>query len=215
MIIRNKSEFSDSIKKIQNKYIMSKKFSTTTADYLEWDQMLNLVHKLFKDEKYKMSLFIALGCFWGLRVSDLTALKWEQILNVDEIIIVEKKTKKKRVINISAQLKQHILNCHQIIDPVGFPYVFVSQKKCVYSTQRLNVMLKEIKATYKLSVKNFSCHSLRKTFGRQIFELSGENSEMALIKLMEIFNHSNMGITKRYLGLKDEEIKEAYELLRF
>lgn len=54
---------------------MSKKFSSTTADFLEWDQMLNLVHKLFKKENYKMSLFIALGSFWGLRVSDLTLLK--------------------------------------------------------------------------------------------------------------------------------------------
>lgn len=215
MIIKDKSEYYDAIKKIQNKYTMSKKFSTTTADYLEWDQMLNLVHKLFKDENYKMSLFIALGCFWGLRVSDLTALKWEQILNVDEIIIVEKKTKKKRKITINPQLKQHILECHAKINPIGFLYVFVSQKKCVYSTQRLNVMLKEIKATYKLSIKNFSCHSLRKTFGRQVFSMSGENSEMGILKLMEIFRHSNMSVTKVYLGLKDEEIKEAYELLRF
>ena len=45
--------------------------------------------------------------------------------------------------------------------------------------------------------------------------MSGENSEMALVKLMEIFNHSNMSITKRYLGLKDQEIREAYDLLRF
>ena len=45
--------------------------------------------------------------------------------------------------------------------------------------------------------------------------MSGENSEMALIKLMQIFMHSNMNITKRYLGLKDEEIKEAYDLLKF
>jgi integrase len=83
------------------------------------------------------------------------------------------------------------------------------------ATQRLNVMLKEIIATYYLNIKNFSCHSIRKTFGRQVFNMSGDNSEMALIKLMEIMNHSNMGITKRYLGLKDDEIKEAYDLLRF
>jgi integrase len=194
---------------------MSKKFSTTTADHLEWDQMLNLVHKLYKEEKYKMSLFIALGCFWGLRVSDLTSLKWEDILNVNEITITEKKTKKKRVISINPQLKQLIQDCFEKINPVGFQHVFVSQKKSVYSTQRLNILLKEIKSTYKLNIKNFSCHSLRKTFGRQVFNMSGDNSEMALIKLMEIFNHSNMGITKRYLGLKDEEIKEAYDLLRF
>ncbi len=83
------------------------------------------------------------------------------------------------------------------------------------ATQRLNVMLKEIIATYYLNIKNFSCHSIRKTFGRQVFNMSGDNSEMALIKLMEIMNHSNMEITKRYLGLKDQEIKEAYDLLRF
>ena len=194
---------------------MSKKFSTTTADYLDWEQMLNLIHKLYKDEKYKMSLLIALGCFWGLRISDLTALKWEQILNVDEITIIEKKTNKKRMISVNPQLKQHILDCYKKINPIGFQYVFVSQKKSVYTTQRINVMLKEIKATYKLTIRNFSSHSLRKTFGRQVFNRSGENSEMALIKLMEIFNHSNMGITKRYLGLKDEEIKEAYDLLKF
>ncbi|MFZ4726252.1 MAG: tyrosine-type recombinase/integrase [Paludibacter sp.] len=194
---------------------MSKKFSNTTADYLEWDQMLNLVHKLYKEEKYKMSLFIALGCFWGLRVSDLTSLKWEDILNVNEITITEKKTKKKRVFSINPQLKQLIQDCHEKINPIGFQYVFVSQKKVVYSTQRLNILLKEIKATYKLNIKNFSCHSLRKTFGRQVFNMSGDNSEMALIKLMEIFNHSNMSLTKRYLGLKNDEIKEAYDLLRF
>lgn len=69
--------------------------------------------------------------------------------------------------------------------------------------------------TYKLNIKNFSSHSLRKTFGRQVFNMSGENSEMALIKLKQIFMHSNMGITKRYLGLKNEEIKETYDLLKF
>ena len=177
--------------------------------------MLNLVHKIYKDENYKMSFFIALGSFWGLRVSDLIALKWEQILNVNEIIIIEKKTNKKRFISISPQLKQHICDCHQKINPIGSQHVFVSQKKGVFTTQRINVMLKEIKATYKLNIKNFSSHSLRKTLGRQVFNMSGDNSEMALIKLMEIFNHSNMSITKRYLGLKDEEIKEAYDLLRF
>jgi len=29
-------------------------FSTTTADYLDWDHMLNIIYRLSKDEKYKM-----------------------------------------------------------------------------------------------------------------------------------------------------------------
>ena len=81
--------------------------------------------------------------------------------------------------------------------------------------ERQAVILKEIKKKYRLKVKNFSCHSLRKTFGRQVYTMNGENSELALVKLMELFNHSSVAITKRYLGLRQEEILETYDCLTF
>lgn len=59
---------------------MSQKHSYTTADYLPWDTMLNLVHRLYKDGDYRTSLLVACGSFFGLRISDLLALTWEQIL---------------------------------------------------------------------------------------------------------------------------------------
>lgn len=46
-------------------------------------------------------------------------------------------------------------------------------------------MLKEIKKKYRLQIGNFSCHSLRKTFGRQVYNMNNDNSELALVKLME------------------------------
>ena len=61
-----------------NTLIMSQKHSYTTADYLPWDTMLNLTHKLFKDGRDKMSLLVACGSFFGLRISDLLSLSWEQ-----------------------------------------------------------------------------------------------------------------------------------------
>ena len=75
--------------------------------------------------------------------------------------------------------------------------------------------MKDIRKKYRLKIKNFSCHSLRKTFGRQVYNMNSENSELALIKLMELFNHSNVAITKRYLGLRQEEILETYDVLSF
>ncbi|MBQ4083106.1 MAG: site-specific integrase, partial [Bacteroidaceae bacterium] len=40
---------------------MSLKYTKTTADYLQWDEAMNLIRKLAKDGNYKMSLLIALG----------------------------------------------------------------------------------------------------------------------------------------------------------
>lgn len=195
---------------------MSLKYSTTTADYMQWDEMTNLVRRLSKDGNYKMSLLIAVGCFWGLRISDILSLRWETILYVDEFTILEKKTGKMRTIRINPQLKKHIAECYKHIQPVSIKSpILVSQKGTTFSIQRINVLLKEIKARYKVKVKNFSCHSLRKTFGRQVYNQNSENAELALVKLMELFNHSSVSITKRYLGLRQEEILETYDSLSF
>lgn len=195
---------------------MSLKYSQTTSDYLQWGEAINLIRSLSKDRNYKMLLLIAIGCFWGLRISDILSLRWNQILNVDEFSIIEHKTGKQRTIRINQQLKRHITNCYKQINPIGINApILVSQKGTVYTIQRINIILKEIKAKYKLSVKNFSCHSLRKTFGRQVYNQNSDNAELALVKLMELFNHSNVAITKRYLGLRQEELLNTYDCLSF
>ena len=195
---------------------MSLKYSTTTADYLVWSDAMNLIRKLAKDENYKMSLLIALGCFTGLRISDILALRWEQILSTEEFTIIEKKTGKKRVLRLNSQLQHHIQECYEHIKPISVKSpILVSQKGTIFTVQRINVILKEIKKKYRLKIKNFSCHSLRKTFGRQVYNMNSENSELALVKLMELFNHSSIAITKRYLGLRQEEILETYDCLSF
>ena len=195
---------------------MSLKYSQTTSDYLQWGEAINLIRSLSKDRDYKMSLLIAIGCFWGLRISDILSLRWNQILNVDEFSIIEHKTGKQCTIRINQQLKRHITNCYKQINPIGINApILVSQKGTVYTIQRINIILKETKAKYKLSVKNFSCHSLRKTFGRQVYKQNSDNAELALVKLMELFNHSNVAITKRYLGLRQEELLNTYDCLSF
>ena len=190
---------------------MSLKYSSTTADYLVWSDAMNLIRKLAKDDNYKISLLIALGCFTGLRISDILALRWKQIIDTDEFTVIEKKTGKVRTIRLNPQLQEHIRECYEHIKPVGINApILVSQKGTVFSVQRINIILKEVKKKYKLKIKNFSCHSLR-----QVYNMNCDNSELALVKLMELFNHSSVAITKRYLGLRQEEILQTYESLSF
>lgn len=187
-----------------------------TSDYLEWDTAMSLIRKLFKDKNYRMSLLIGCGCFFGLRISDILTLTWEMLLDDDKFTLNEKKTNKRRVVKINADFQQHIKQCH---DALGIKNdnekCFLSQKKVVYSTQRINVLFKEIKKKYNLKIEHFSTHTMRKTFGRKVFESAGENANMALMRLSELFNHSNVSVTKIYLGIREKELLETYDLLDF
>ena len=195
---------------------MSAKFSQTTSDYLEWNQSMNLIRNLYNDGNYKISLLVSFGSFWGLRISDILSLKWDQVYNLDEFTIVEKKTRKNREIKINPQLKRHISDCYLKIKPRTLSeFIFTSQKGSIYSVQRINVILKDLRTKYNLKIKNFSSHSLRKSFGREIFNRSAENAELAIVKLSQLFNHSNPAITRRYLGISQKELLDTYDILSF
>jgi len=195
---------------------MSAKYSRTTADYLSWDQNLNLIRKLFNDGDYRISLLVAIGSFWGLRISDILKLKWEDILDKNEIVMVENKTHKSREIKINPQLKQHIKECYSQLDLKSTDQpVFLSQKNSIYSVQRVNVIFKSLKTKYNLTISNYSTHSMRKTFGREVFTKSGTNAEIALVKLSQLFNHSSVMVTRRYLGISREELLQTYDTLSF
>ena len=204
------------VKNIKFESIMSLRNTKTTADYIPFDSAINLIHRLFKDKNFVMSLFVATGIFTGLRIHDLRDLRWNQLLQGGVMTIIEHKTKKERKIKLNPDFVEHVKLCYEAIG-IKNPneHCFLSQKKTVISTQWFNRLLKQIRNKYHVPCKNISCHSLRKTMGRAIFEKSEENSEMALIKLSEVFGHSNTQITRRYLGLKQEEILEAYDLLSF
>lgn len=197
---------------------MSLKNSYTTSDYLQWDSATNLVRKLYRDKNYRISLLIGCGIFFGLRISDLLQLTWDMLLDKDaKFVIIEKKTGKRREVRINKEFQKHIKDCYFALDIQNLNELcFLSGrgKNKVYSTQWVNIVLKDLKNRYSLKIDHLSTHSLRKTFGRRVFE-SSENAELALVKLMELFNHSSVAITKRYLGLRQEEILQAYDCLSF
>ena len=178
--------------------------------------MLNLVRRLYKDGDYRMSLLIGCGSFFGLRISDLLTLSWDMLLDSDSFVLTEQKTGKKRIVRVNSDYRKHIVDCFNALHITDrTEKCFLSRKKVAYSVQRINVRLKEIKAKYGIKVEHLSTHSLRKTFGRKVVESAGENSEMALIKLSELFNHSSPQITRRYLGIRHEELMEVYDELSF
>jgi site-specific recombinase XerD len=184
---------------------MSLKNSITTSDYLNFDSALNKALKIIKTEKnYKIGFLVVFGINSGLRISDILKITHEDLKN-DSITLMESKTNKKRVIKLNDNIKKaYVLLQERGTNDKGA--IFLTNQKTVYSRQYINRTLKEIFGSKSLSI---STHSLRKTFGRRVWE-NNQESDKALIYLSEIFNHSSTAITKRYLGIRQEEFDDIY-----
>ena len=187
-----------------------------TSNALEWDSMLTLIRRLYRDGNYRMSLLIGCGCFFGLRISDLLTLNWSQLLDDDKFVIYEQKTGKRRVVKINRGFQKHIRDCHNALHIENDEEkCFLSRKKMVYSTQRINILFKQIKKDYNLKIEHFSTHSLRKTFGRKVYQSAGSDAPMALARLQNLFGHSSPKISLIYLGITQNELESTYDLLEF
>ena len=103
-------------------------------------------------------------------------------------------------------------------EPFGQPapeqYIFLSPRTGKpYSLEYINRLLKVFKVRYRLPIRAFSTHTFRKTFGRYVYELMGRSAE-GLILLNQIFRHSNLETTRRYIGLAQEDIDKVFDSIR-
>jgi integrase len=196
---------------------MSLKGSTTTTTYLEWNDFISLITRLEKDENYKFCLLISIGVFTGLRISDLLTLKYSDLLNNETFYIKEKKTQKQRSIKVNKDLKEivnRIVQKSKINDLEQLIFINKYGTKSIDKSY-VNVKLKEIIKLYRIRLEgNVSTHTFRKTLGRRVMEVNNYSNE-SLILLMDLFGHSSMSITKRYLGIREQEIHNVYDSLTF
>lgn len=180
----------------------------TTTSGMDWNSMIGLTDRLKRDGHHRDYLLITMGSYFGLRISDLLSIKWKDVFEKDELIIVESKTRKSRKITINDKVKEAIRHCSsESIDQNQF--IFANRWGGVLSVSYINRRLKVIFAKYSVRVQNPSSHTLRKTFGKRIYEMDGE-SDRALIYLSDIFGHSSTAITRRYIGITQELIKGVY-----
>jgi len=171
------------------------------ATYLDFDSTLNSAMKLMKqDINPTFGLLVVTGINLGLRISDLLELTYGD-LRGEFITIKEGKTGKDRTLKIN----DHIHTAVALFSKENGNFkAFRSQKDSVYSIQQVNRLIKQY---YKGA--DISSHSLRKTFGRRVWN-NNQQSEKALMYLSELFNHSSIALTRRYLGIRQEELDDIY-----
>ena len=183
---------------------------------MDWDQFRSLISKLERDKEYKYCLLISCGVFTGLRISDLLQLRFSQFENSDILTVQEKKTKKTRRIKINPDLKTIVERIKEkMVVTNTDQYIFLNR----YGTKPIdkswvNVELKRIFKKYGIELEgNVSSHMFRKTLGNRVLKLNNYSNE-SIVLLMELFGHSSVALTKRYLGIREREISNVYDSLR-
>lgn len=150
---------------------------------------------------------IIMGLHTALRISDILSLKWEALYRFDtgayaaHLLIHEKKTGKPSLIALNRQV-QTALEEHRIARvPKPADYIFSKKSNPaapLSRSQAYRIIKKAASETLKET--NISCHSLRKTFGYHAWQQG-----ISPVLLMDIYNHSSYHITKRYLGIVQDE----------
>lgn len=169
---------------------------------------------------YRNRLLIILGLNTALRISDILSLKWNDTYDFEKkkyknhIIITEQKTGKMSQIYINSNVldalkdsKEYLEQRNQVI--TSNTYLFNHSNKNVPITRSQAFRIVKEAADYYSISGVISCHSLRKTFGYHAWK---QGASPAL--LVTIFNHSSFNITKRYLGIEQDDKDKIFKKIK-
>ena len=155
---------------------------------------------------------IVIGICTALRIGDLLRVTWEDVYDEKRgdfrthIILTERKTGKQKTIALNKQA----VNALRLLYPNRRgAFVFQSNRKedkAISRVQAWRVIRAAAEAIGLAGV--IACHSLRKTFGYFAWK-----SGVLPVMLMDIFNHSSFEITRRYLGISQDDRDKVYSHL--
>lgn len=181
---------------------------STTQPIRRSEDIQSLKNYFLERGEYRNYLLVTFGLNTALRISDILNLKWKDVYQFDKkkfwghICLTEKKTKKETQILLNqatiAAMNLYREHCGKI-EPEE--YLFKSARNPEEPICRVQAYRIIHGAADVIGLEgHISCHSLRKTFGYHAWK---SGAEPALI--MNIYNHSSFKITKRYLGIEQDE----------
>jgi integrase len=182
-----------------------------------------------RKERRNLTLFL-FGIHTALRISDILRLRWGTLYDFEagrmrtEFELIEQKTKKHKIVAINSHLRDALIALFKqsreraAAAPAAAPATALTPEDFIFShpTRRHPISriqaYRILKAAAKLAGVSapVSCHSLRKTFGYHLWKKGSSP-----IVIMDIYNHSSFEITRRYLGLSQDDRNFAYKRLDY
>lgn len=190
------------------------------------EEINRIIEYLIGHGRYRDNMLFVVGINFGLRSSDLGALRFSDLINSDltfkySFPVFEIKTrntrkrKKNRYITINNAVIEAVTLYLQHTDDVSLSdFMFRSEsnnganKNEPLDRSSIYRILKGIAKDLSLNIR-MSSHTLRKTFCYHQMVMSHHDSRKLLL-LQKMLGHSSPMQTLEYIGITNEEIEEAY-----
>lgn len=188
------------------------KKGSKTVDPIKSKREIQAVKNYLSGKNLRDYTIFVVGINSALRVSDIVKLKWEDVFCEigelkKEIRLIEKKTSKQKIFPINQSMKKALLEYFEYADkPSDNEYIFKSRQggNSPLSVKMAWRIFKDIQDNVKLST-HIGTHSMRKTFCFMAWKQG-----VPIETLMKILNHGSQSVTKRYIGITQEEINDVY-----
>ena len=188
------------------------KISESAPLYIDENEF-NLIVKNTECKNLKDIFLIAMNS--GLRLSELTNLKWSSVNLRNRTLVVQNyasfktKNKKSRIIPLNNTLFQLLQNrLPKIIDIKLDDYLFTKYPSVPYSTEYVSKSFKRIVRKLGLNEK-YHFHLLRVSFGSHLLQKG-----IPIGTISKLLGHSSISVTeKHYASLSIENLTEAVKTL--
>ena len=182
---------------------------STSEPIRDKNKLRQLAGYYFQRGQIRNYTLIILGVHTALRISDLLGLTWGDVYDDKNgvynthINLTEKKTGKHKTIALNKQAGSalRLLHPHRCGD-----FIFASSRNPPVPISRVQAWRIIRAAADAVGLAgHVACHSLRKTFGYFAWK-----SGVPPVMLMDIYNHSSFEITRRYLGISQDDRDKVY-----
>ena len=163
-----------------------------------------------KLRNFRNYLLIVLGVCTALRISDLLRLRWTDVYDFDagefrtHITITERKTGKERMIALNNKALHALRLCFENSKRGAFLFANNRRDAAPICRSQAWRIIKEAAEAVKVAGIT-GCHSLRKSLGYFAWKAG-----VPPALLMDLYGHSSWEVTKRYLGIAQDDRDQVY-----
>ena len=192
---------------------------STTQPIRDEKNIIAIMDFYYQQRQYRNYLLINMGIYTALRISDLLSLIWDDIYDFEKrrfrktITITEEKTGKSKIV----ALNKDVIKALQIYKNAASIKIY-DRGRFLFENKRTGKAISRVQGYRIIRAasdalkfdERVSCHSLRKTFGYHAWK-----SGVSPAVIMEIYNHSSLAVTRRYLGITQDDKNAVYLNLKF